>query len=132
MNYDYGTYYQSITKPFFAPQEWVFGLAWGIIYPLIVIAFAYLVFLILKKRVPVWLLWLFAVNILANLAFTPIQLGLGNTLLATLDILIVLSTLAFFEYKIYRYSRAIFALLLPYLLWGSFATVLQITIIVIN
>jgi len=132
MNYDYGTYYQSITKPFFAPPEWVFGLAWGIIYPLIAIAFAYFIFLVFKKRAPTSLIWLFAVNMLANLAFTPIQLGLGDTLLATFDILVVLGTLALFEYKIYRYSKIVFTLLLPYLLWGTFATVLQIAIVAIN
>jgi len=132
MQYDYANYYQSIVKPFFAPPEWVFGLAWGIIYPLIAIAFIYFAYLLYSGRVPRSLLWVFLANIAANIAFTPIQLGLQNTLLATVDILIVLGTLAFFEYKIFRSSKIIFLLLLPYLLWGTFATVLQLSISFLN
>jgi len=129
---DYSAYYQSIAKPFFAPPEWAFGLAWGAIYPLIAVAFIYLIYLLYKKRAPAYLLYVFLVNLAANIAFTPIQLGLQNTLLATVDIYIVLGTLAFFEYKIYKRSKLIFFLLLPYLLWGAFATVLQTTILFIN
>jgi len=129
---DYSTYYSSITKPFFSPPEWVFGLAWGVIYPLIAIAFIYFVYLLWKSRVPKPLLWVFLVNIIANIAFTPLQLILQSTLLATIDILIVLGTLAYFEYRILRYSRIVFLLLLPYLLWGVFATVLQIAILFLN
>lgn len=129
---DYSIYYQSITKPFFAPPEWVFGVAWGIIYPLIAIAFIYFLVLLYRKEVPKSLLLVFFANLLANIAFTPIQLELQNTLLATLDIFIVLGTLLYFEYKIFRYSKIIFTLLLPYLLWGAFATVLQTTILFLN
>jgi len=136
---DYATYYQSIEKPFFAPPEWVFGLAWGLIYPLIAIAFVTFLFLWYRGRrasgaaaIPTYLLTLFLINLVANLLFTPIQLVLMNTPLATLDILVVLGTLAFFEYKIYAYSKLVFALLLPYLFWGAFATVLQITILFMN
>jgi len=129
---DYSTYYQIIEKPFFSPPEWAFGLAWGIIYPLIAIAFVYLLFLTLRKQAPPYLIGLFIVNLIANLSFTPILLSLENILLATIDIFIVLGTLALLEYKIYRYSKSIFILLVPYLLWGTFATILQTTILFIN
>ncbi len=129
---DYSTYYTSIAKPFFAPPEWVFGLAWGIIYPLIVIAGVYLLYLVFKRIVPTSLLLVFGVNIVANLLFTPIQLTLQNNLLATIDILVVLGTLAYLQYKIFSLSKVIFILFLPYLLWGSFATILQVTIFFMN
>lgn len=136
---DYQTYYQSITKPFFAPPEWVFGLAWGVIYPLIAVAFVVFLYLWYRRRraedaaaIPTHLLYVFFINLLANLAFTPIQLVLQNTLLATADILLILGTLLYFEYKIYAHSKFVFILLLPYLLWGAFATVLQVTILVMN
>lgn len=128
----YQEFYQSIEKPFFAPPEWLFGVAWGIIYPLIAIAFVYLIYLVFKKRVLAYLLWIFIVNLIANLLFTPIQLGLTALWPASLDILVILATLAYFEYKIWRHSKTIFFLLLPYLLWGAFATILQLTITFIN
>ncbi|MFC1801903.1 TspO/MBR family protein [Patescibacteria group bacterium] len=129
---DYSLYYQSIEKPFFSPPEWVFGFAWGLIYPLIAIAFVYLLFLLYKEKVKLGLVMLFITNLIANFAFTPIQLDLQSTLLATLDIYIVLATLLVFQYKIYKTSKLIFILLIPYALWGTFATVLQTTIFFMN
>jgi len=128
----YATFYQSITKPFFAPPEWVFGLAWGIIYPLIVIAFVYFAYLLYRHHAPKELLWVFLANIIANILFTPIQLGLSSLWPAFIDILIVIGTLAYFQYRIIRYSKIIFILLLPYLLWGLFATILQVSIVILN
>jgi len=128
----YQEFYQAIEKPFFAPPEWLFGLAWGIIYPLTTVAFIYLCVLVIRNKAPKSLLWVLIANLIANLLFTPIQLGLAALWPASLDILVVLGTLAVFEWKIRRYSKIIFFLLLPYLLWGAFATVLQLTITFIN
>lgn len=128
----YQEFYRAIDKPFFAPPEWVFGLAWSIIYPLIAIAFVYLAYLTFKKKVPAFLLGVFAVNLIANILFTPIQLGLAPLWPASLDILLVFGTVLYLEYRIFHYSKVIFVLLLPYLLWGAFATILQITITFIN
>lgn len=128
----YPEFYQSIDKPFFAPPDWVFGVAWGIIYPLIAIAFVYLAYLTWKKKVPVTLIVVFAINLIANFLFTPIQLGLDALWPASVDILVVLGTLLYLEWKLLKYSKTLFVLLLPYLLWGAFATVLQLTITFIN
>jgi len=129
----YQEFYSGIEKPFFAPPDWLFGVAWGIIYPLIAIAFIYTLYLVFKKKnLPISLLWVFVVNLAANFLFTPIQLGLTALWPASLDILVVLVTLAFMEYKFFKLSKPIFYLLLPYLLWGAFATVLQLTITFTN
>ncbi|MBI4991993.1 MAG: tryptophan-rich sensory protein [Candidatus Harrisonbacteria bacterium] len=128
----YQEFYQNIQKPFFSPPERVFGLAWGIIYPLIAAAGIYLIYLVYRKEAPKNLLWIFLANLAANLLFTPIQLGLRPLWPASIDILIILGTLAFFEYRIWQYSKLIFVLLLPYLFWGAFATVLQLAIFFLN
>ena len=129
----YQEFYSNIKKPFFAPPDWLFGVAWGIIYPLIAIAFAYTLYLVFKKKsLPISLLWVFVVNLIANFLFTPIQLGLTALWPASLDILVVLVTLAYMEYKFFKLSKLIFYLLLPYLLWGAFATILQLTIMFTN
>ncbi len=128
----YQEFYASLQLPSFAPQPWVFGVAWGIIYPLITVAFVWLCILVIRKQAPRSLLWLLIANLVANLLFTPIQLGLKPLWPASIDILIILGTLALFEYKVWRYSKAIFLLLVPYLLWGAFATALQMTITFIN
>lgn len=129
---DYVAYYASITKPFFAPPEWMFGLAWGVIYPLIAVAFLHLLYLAYKKRASGALVFWFIINLVANLAFTPILFDLQSIPLATVDILIVLGTLAYLEKRFWREAPVIFWLLVPYLLWGTFATVLQVTILFLN
>lgn len=128
----YQTFYAAIEKPFFAPPEWLFGLAWGIIYPLMAITFVYLIYLWYKKEAEVSLIWIFLVNLFFNILFTPLQLGLESMWWATIDILIVLGTLVYFQVRAWRTSKLVFALMLPYLLWGAFATVLQITITFMN
>ncbi len=128
----YQEFYQSVSKPFFAPPGWVFGLAWGIIYPLIAIAFVYLTYLVLKKKAPGGLIWVFVVNLAANFLFTPVQLGLKALWPASLVILVILTTLLVLEYRVLRYSKLVFCLLLPYLLWGAFATVLQLSVTLMN
>ncbi len=129
---DYKTFYSTIEKPFFAPEPWVFGFAWGIIYPLIAIAFLYTIYLASKKKLPWSLVGVFVVNLMANFAFTSLQLDFPNQLYATLDIVLIVGTLAYLEWYFWKQSKTLFFLLLPYLLWGSFATVLQTTIYVMN
>lgn len=131
---DYGTYYASIVKPWFAPEPWVFGFAWGFIYPLIILAGIYIFYLYFKDRLPKknLVLGVFGINIVANLAFTPLQLQFPGTIYATLDILVVLITVAYLAYYFFKENQAIFLLLLPYLLWGAFATMLQVSIYYLN
>lgn len=130
---DYSTYYQEIAKPFFAPEPWVFGFAWSIIYPLIIIALLITLYRWYKKQgVTNVAVGVFGVNVLANLAFTPLQLRYPEAIWATLDILVVLLTLVYLQHYFCKTHRLTFFLLLPYLLWGAFATVLQITIYVMN
>jgi tryptophan-rich sensory protein len=129
---NYYDFYQTIEKPFFAPPEWVFGLAWGIIYPLIAIAFVYLILLLHKKQAPESAMWLFLANLMGNFAFTPLLFQLKSIPLATLDILAVLVTLILLQWRAWKYSKVIFFLLLPYLVWGAFATVLQVSLLFLN
>jgi len=130
---DYPTYYSSISKPFFAPEPWVFGVAWGIIYPLIAIAFCLVVYGVYKKKISEKVLCLFVVNMLANIAFTPIQLGLESNVPATITIVVVLVSLILLLKQLCK-ERAFVPmwLLVPYVLWGAFATMLQISITVLN
>jgi len=111
--YDYSVYYQSIAKPFFAPPEWMFGLAWGIIYPLIAVAFVYFLYLLYRQRVSCVLLYILLANLIANVLFTPILLDVGSMNLAVLDLLVVVGTLMYFEYKIYSRSKIIFLFYTP-------------------
>lgn len=121
-------WYQTLTKPFFAPPAWVFGPVWSVLYLIIAGSFGYVGYLFFTKRIPFAVLLPFILNIIFNLIFTPIQFGLRNLPLATIDILLVLLTLIWALYAIFPFARSVAYVNIPYVLWGTFATVLQITI----
>ena len=74
----------------------------------------------------------FILNIIFNLAFTTIQFGLKNNFLAGVDIVLVLGTLIWAMIAIFPFARWITYIQIPYLLWVSFATALQLTITYLN
>ena len=130
---NFSSYYDSLIKPDFFPPDYLFGIAWGIIYPMIAIAAVYMSYLIYKDKLPVSLIYAFVLNMISNVLFTPIQFSLQNNLLATIDIFVVLATLIVFEVIALKNNLYIlFALMVPYLLWILFATFLQVTITWLN
>lgn len=126
------TWYQTLIKPAFAPPAWIFGPVWSVLYVLIIATYGYVFYRVLTRRWPLWVAVPFLLNIVANIAFTPIQFGLQNNLLAFVDILIVLSTLIWTIAVTWNRARWVALLQMPYLLWVSFATVLQGTITWLN
>jgi len=85
-----------------------------------------------QKQITFIIVLPFILNLIFNFAFTPLQFGLKNNLLAAIDILLVLGTLIWAMVAIYPHARWITYLQIPYLLWVSFATVLQLTITYLN
>lgn len=84
------------------------------------------------KQMP-WLVALpFALNLTFNFAFTPLQFGLRNNLLASIDILLVVATLVWAFIAVWPHLRWVSIVNVPYLLWGLFATALQLSITYLN
>jgi len=126
-------WYGELIKPFFAPPAWIFGPVWTALYLVIAISFGYVLVKTLKKQLPFSLLLPFLLNLVFNLAYTPIQFGLRNNLLASVDIALVLATLVWALLAAHRAGlRWVAWVNIPYLLWVSFATVLQFTITWLN
>jgi len=124
--------YAELLKPSFSPPAWIFAPVWSVLYLIIAASYGYVAYLFFTKRIPFMVLLPFLLNILFNLAFTPIQFGLKNLPLASLDILLVLSTLIWAMFAIFPIARWVVYVNIPYLLWVSFATILQLTITWMN
>jgi len=125
-------WYSQLAKPIWSPPSWLFGPVWTFLYVLIALTFGK-VFLMAWKKEITWTLALpFALNLIFNFSFTPLQFGLKNNLLAAADILLVLGTLIWAMVAIYPHSKRIAYAQIPYLLWVSFATILQLTITYLN
>ncbi|MFO7947195.1 MAG: TspO/MBR family protein [Armatimonadota bacterium] len=121
-------WYSALNKPAFTPPGWVFGPAWTALYIMMAVA-AILVWRRGWHTPGVRLgLVLFAVQLVLNLSWSPVffglhQLGWSVVIILALLAAIIATTIVFF-----RVSAAAGALFVPYLLWVSFATVLNITI----
>lgn len=131
MNTTY-SWYQELIRPEWAPPSWVFGPVWSILYTIIFISFGYVFYKIYRKELNKEIAYPFILNLTFNLAFSPIQFQLQNNLLAFIDILLVLATLIWFIKVIWKKAKWVAIVNIPYLLWVSFATILQGTITYLN
>lgn len=125
-------WYSQLIKPSWAPPSWLFGPVWAFLYALIAVSFGTVFYKAFTKQIP-WVVALpFVLNLIFNFAFTPIQFGLKNNLLAAIDILLVLGTVVWAIVVIYPHIKWVAYIQIPYLLWVSFATILQLTITYLN
>ena len=131
MNTTY-SWYSKLIKPSWSPPSWLFGPVWTVLYVLIAISFGKVFLLAFQKRIPLIIVLPFVLNLIFNLTFTYFQFGLKNNYLAAIDILLVLGTLIWAMSVIYPYSHWITYIQIPYLLWVSFATILQLTVTYLN
>lgn len=126
------TWYSQLIKPSWAPPSFLFGPVWTVLYIGIAISFGS-VFIMAGQKKIAWIVALpFALNLLFNFAFTPLQFGLRSNVLASIDILLVLITLIWAMRSIFPHAPWITYAQIPYLLWVTFATVLQLTITYLN
>jgi len=125
-------WYQNLIKPSWAPPSWIFGPVWTVLYILIAISFGKVFLMFYEKQIPFFVALPFILNLIFNFLFSPIQFGLQNNFWAMIDIFLVLGTLIWAMVAIFPYVKWIAYINIPYLLWVSFATVLQVTITILN
>ncbi|MCX8064404.1 MAG: tryptophan-rich sensory protein [Candidatus Hydrogenedentes bacterium] len=125
-------YYEQLIKPWWSPPAWVFGPAWTFLYTLIFITYGFTFYYVIRKKIPMHIGFVLILNLIFNFSFTPVQFGLKNNLLATIDAVLLLITIILSIVWLYPHSKTLSLLQLPYLIWVSFATVLQSSITYLN
>ena len=125
-------YYLKTKRPSWAPPSYLFGPVWSILYILIFISFSFVFYRYYIGDITFIIVLPFILNIILNILFTPIQWGLKSNLLASIDIFFMLITSIWLMVSIYTYYQWISYIQIPYLLWISFAFVLQFSITVLN
>lgn len=121
-------WYDSLVKPSWTPEPATIGLIWQILYPIILLTFGFVFVQTIRRKVPWKLALPFAINLAANLVFTPIQFGLRNLPLAAVDIVIVWATILWMILAIWKRYPWIAVAQVPYFVWVSLATILQLCI----
>lgn len=129
---DSNNWYTQLKKPSWSPPASLFGPVWSVLYILILFSFGTVFYQVAMKALP-WAVALpFALNLAFNFSFTYFQFGLKNNLLASVDILLVATTLIWALIVIWPSLRWVSYINLPYLAWVLFATALQLTITHLN
>jgi len=119
------TWYSDLSRPFFTPPDWTFGVVWPILYVMMGIS----VFLIwnigINKRQVKVAIGLFVLQLVLNGLWTPIFFGLHMIAIALVEIVLLWAAILLTIKAFWRISKLSTFFLLPYLLWVSFAVVLN-------
>ncbi len=126
---DTGTdWFLDLEKPGIYPPGYLFGIVWTILYFLMGIS----LYLIIEKTRDKLPYILFGSQLVLNFFWTLIFFGLKNIFLALIEILVlwglIIGTILVFR----KYSKTAAYLLVPYILWVTFATILTISIFLLN
>lgn len=125
-------WYNALHKPSWTPAPATIGRIWSILYPILFLTLAFVAVKIYRRRLPLSAGIPFALNLVSNLVFTPIQFGWRNLPLASIDILVVWGTIPWMIAILWRRHPWVAAAQIPYLAWVSTATVLQLSITWMN
>lgn len=125
-------WYNTLNQPSFRPPNWIFGPVWTILYALMGIA--------------AWRIWrksannkqanfavkLFFVHLFFNAIWSIVFFGYHQIGLALINILVILGMIIWLMITFWNIDRPATYLFVPYLLWVSFATVLNAAIVALN
>lgn len=123
------TWYPHLEKPFFNPPNWIFAPVWTLLYILMGIAAG----IIWNKKTlyPSAVsngLWIFTIQLFLNALWSFLFFGMKNPLFAFIDILLLIAAILWAIRSFKTISKFASYLLIPYLLWVSFAAILNISI----
>jgi len=120
------TWYTTLDKPFFNPPSWLFGPVWTILYLMMGISL-YVAWE--KKKVDLKWFW---IQLLLNSLWSILFFGLKNPSLAFLEIILLWGAIFMTIRSFWKNKRTSAYLLIPYLFWVTFATILNLSIVLLN
>jgi tryptophan-rich sensory protein len=124
-------WFQSLTAPAIYPPGWVFGVVWTGLFTLLGIAVA-LVWLAESSRRRRVALGVFVAQMALNVAWTPAFFALEDLALGLVVILALWPLVVATLWAVARVDRRAAALVVPYLVWVSFAAVLNYRFLALN
>lgn len=124
--------YKNYKRPALSPPPYLFGIVWPILYILIFISYGYIFWQAIVGNISGLITIPFIINLIANGLFTYFQFKLKNNLLAAIDIVIVLATIIWTMALAWPNYHWVTYMQIPYLVWVTFATYLQISVTILN
>ncbi len=122
-------WYFLLNKPFFNPPDWIFGPVWTVLY--------------LMMTISIWIYWnsknkdmktvyIYLIHLVVNTTWSVIFFIFHKMFFAFLLIIILLSLIINLILRFKRVNILSAYLMIPYLLWCSFALILNISLIILN
>lgn len=125
------TWYAEINKASFNPPGWVFGPAWTILYLLMGISL-YLVWITSGSSLWKWGIGIFVAQLVLNFLWSIFFFGMHAPLLAFVDIILLWIAILANIILFWQINPTAAYLLIPYILWVSFASVLNLFVVILN
>ena len=121
------SWFAELIKPDAQPPGWVFGAAWSVLYFMIAIAFS-MILHARGARARGLAIGLFMAQLLLNLSWAPIFFGKHQVTTASYLIVFILALAIAATFVFGRVRKAAAWLMVPYLVWLSFASILNFQI----
>ena len=121
-------WYSEIILPSFNPPSWVFGPVWTTLYVLMSIS----LWIIWKNKKDKKVLYIYFVHLFFNAIWSIIFFGFHQIFLALLNLLVILIFIVWLMKIYYKINKLSFLLMIPYLLWSTYALLLNGSIFYLN
>ena len=121
-------WYSEIILPTFNPPSWIFGPVWTTLYIFMSVA----AWIVWNKTLDKKNLQIYFVHIFFNAIWSVIFFGFHQIFIALIDLGIILIFIIWLMKIYYQINKISFVLMIPYLLWSSYALVLNATIFYLN
>ncbi len=122
------TWYAALNKPTFSPPNWIFGPVWTALYIMMGIS----LYMVWKREPDSIPLSLFGIQLSLNVLWSYLFFGLKSPLYAFIEIIMLWAAILLTILNFKNISKTAAILLIPYLLWVSFAAVLNFYILLLN
>lgn len=126
-----GEWYAALAKPPLTPPNWLFPAAWTLLYLIMAIA-AWKITMVVPRGKKRAVLTPFVLQLIANALWSWLFFAAHWMLIGLLDLLLMWGLIVWTIVTFSRHSRLAAGLLVPYLLWVSFAAYLNAALLVLN
>lgn len=127
-----GSWYPTLNKPVFNPPSWVFGPVWIILYLLMGVSLYIVWNKGIKSKQSKKAVAVFGIQLILNTLWSILFFGLQSPLFAFIEIIFLWAAILLSIIYFYRISKTASYMLIPYILWVSFAAVLNLSLFLLN
>jgi len=118
-----GTWYESV-KPSITPPNYVFPIAWNILFILIALSL-YFAWTNAGKKQKTRIAIVYGINFVLNILWTILYFQMKNPFASFIEIIVLWFSILAMMIASWKISKTASLLLLPYLLWVGFASILN-------